>query len=430
MKLIRLAETSDLVLQGRLLGAVYDKNIQTKTTGHSAHYYERKSHEKSNGAKHTPTTRSPALSNEIHGRFRPGSEQSGDATFCSVLYQLRSGVAHGSSGDWLPAGIVGGKFKFAISIPGDPGKERYRNARDQAIDKGLVQMGRRKLNDQSTQREIVVVPRSSPPTAPSSLWPNGNLSTDTLLRLTGKGIALAEESLPRKISSVEPKTSDGVKVSERNVHLSNLPLNTRIQELVHFIEIKHNISIYRACTVKPHPKQTYTFAHIELQNKEDATKILEISRKVQGTGLAYGGRTIYAVPDRSLPDWAHWDHALLYERNVGTQSNLSQEKNDTSTEPATAEPTTAESATAEPATADESDTENQETIDLFLEISATVQTQNESSEGTTELESAPSALNTTQDTELPTIDDPELASGNATALDQTVGRIEDVEEID
>jgi hypothetical protein len=207
MKLIRLASASDLVVQGRPLGAAYDKNVQSKITGHPAHYYERKSHGKSNDAIRTTTTRSIAVSSEINGRIRPGSQQSDDATLCSVLYQLRSGVAHGSSGDWLPAGIVGGKFKLRVSIPGDPGKERYRNARDRAIDKGFKEMGRRKLNDQTTDREIVVVPSFSPPTALSSLWPNGNLSTDPLLRLTGKGISLAEESL------AEPRTPGEVKVS-------------------------------------------------------------------------------------------------------------------------------------------------------------------------------------------------------------------------
>jgi RNA recognition motif-containing protein len=201
-------------------------------------------------------------------------------------------------------------------------------------------------------------------------------------------------------------------------------LNTSIQELVHFIEAKHSIYVYRACTVKPHPKQKYTFAHIEFQNKEDATKIIEISREMQGTGLDYGGRAIHVVPDRTLPDWGHCDPALLYEKIVATnsKSNLLQEKSDASTEPATAESTTAESATAEPATADDSDTENQETIDLFLEISATLQTQNELSEGNNELEYGPSALNTTHFTEMPVIHDPELDLGNAIAFDQnTVG---------
>jgi hypothetical protein len=91
----------------------------------------------------------------------------------------------------LPASIIGGKFKLRVSIPGDPGNERYRNARDHAIDKGFIETGRRKLNDQTTDKEIMVVPCSSLPTALSSLWPNGNLSTDPLLRLTqGKAFLL------------------------------------------------------------------------------------------------------------------------------------------------------------------------------------------------------------------------------------------------
>jgi hypothetical protein len=165
-----------------------------------------------------------ALLNGINERIHPGSDQYDDAMFCSVLYQLRFGVAHGSTGDWLPQGNIGEKFKSMILIPGKPDKKRYRNARDQAIDKGLVQMGWRKLNDQSTEREIMVVPRSSPPTACSSLWPNGNLSIDSLLRLTKKGISLAEESLAHKVSNVESKTPDDMKPSERNIHLSNLPI--------------------------------------------------------------------------------------------------------------------------------------------------------------------------------------------------------------
>jgi hypothetical protein len=157
--------------------------------------------------------------------------------------------------------------------------------------------------------------------------------------------------------------------------------------------------------------------------------MIEISREMQGTGLEYGGRAIHVAFDLRLPDWAHCEPSLLYERVIGTKSNLSYEKSDTSTESAAAEPTTAESAAAEPATADDSDIENQETMDLFLEISATMQTQNELSEGNNELECGTSALNTIQDTLMPAIHDPELASGNGIGLDKNGWLFEDIEGI-
>jgi hypothetical protein len=134
--------------------------------------------------------------------------------------------------------------------------------------------------------------------------------------------------------------------------------------------------------------------------------------------------------DLRLPDWAHCEPSLSYKRVVGTKSNLSYEKSDTSTESAAAERTTAKSAAAEPATADDLDIKNQETMDLFLEISATMQTQNELSEGNTELECDTSALNTIQDTLMPAIHDPELASGNGIGLDKNSWLFEDIEGIE
>jgi hypothetical protein len=100
--------------------------------------------------------------------------------------------------------------------------------------------------------------------------------------------------------------------------------------------------------------------------------MIEISREMQGMGLDYGGRAIHVAFYLRLPDWAHCEPSFSYERVVGTKSNLSYEKSDTSTEFAAVERTTAKSAAAEPATADDSDIENQETMDLFLEISASM----------------------------------------------------------
>jgi len=248
---------------------------------------------------------------------------SDEAIFCTVTYQSHTVFAKGSRGDWLQSGIVGQNFHQTILLStNEASNDRYRNARDESISKGLVEMGRRKLDVPiDGEKEIVAVPRFSG-------WPGKNLSSETYLRLTVKGILVAEESLPseqlEKTREVDARSKEQSR--ECNLYLRNLPLTVRIEDLVHFLENKFRVDILRACVSSVHTKADFSCAHIEFRNKENASEILQVA---EGIGLLYGDRSIYVVPDQNVPNWAECIPTSLYESsNKYFKSIASQEASD------------------------------------------------------------------------------------------------------
>ena len=234
-----------------------------------------------------------------------------ECLLCSVIYDqcisTSSGLENANFSQWKAMRSIGSDvqsyFRKFSKGSSDEIKHRFKVAREISISQGLVEMGRRDLR--SPTKDIILVPFHSFGQGSTCM----NLSQDTYLRLTGKGIQEAAlSSLKGSLGLSKSKVH-----KSKNVFLSNLPASTEIRDLVKYLEHTYNVTIRRASFVPRQKAEKCAFAHVEFQTDKDHAVLASVARN---RSLLYGGMAVCLRTDRSIPDWKALNTRYIYERKV------------------------------------------------------------------------------------------------------------------
>jgi hypothetical protein len=182
-------------------------------------------------------------------------------------------------------------------------KEKAKAIRSQAENRNLIEIGRRKLDLDPTatngesEREIVASSNREP-----------HLSVETYVRLLpiGKSLLDNNNNTGGSKTTAKGQSKSGHDASSMasssmptNVFLRGIPRQTKVKELVEWIETSYHVTVRRALLRFPVPNGPTCQAHLEFFQPEDATTVFqEANNKLNGgKGIYFRNRAIGIVMD-------------------------------------------------------------------------------------------------------------------------------------
>lgn len=215
------------------------------------------------------------------------------ARLCGFIYILTKKGTVSDNRGWIGAARVGQEFRSEVlqeakdGSPSDETKKRFKYAREVAVMKGYVEMGRRRLG--SSLNEYTAIPLK-----PSKKERNSPfLSPEIYLKLLPAGHNLAEN---RDFSSVQPRKRPSFRSC---IFCNNFPPDVTTSEVVELFATLQ-------CTVgrmelqesiwKGNPS---TCAHIQFVDAESLSRALAASKE---SGIECRRRHVYVTLNRTTPD--------------------------------------------------------------------------------------------------------------------------------
>jgi NYN domain len=196
---------------------------------------------------------------------------------------------------WFDGGQIAVCFHTSQGAQGsEQGKERFKNARAEAIDKTYIEVGRR--------------PKQSSRDAIEAVGWNCDAKRyggEIYIRLTKQGLAFTETESTS--TGIVVKTSNTNK-STVNLFVVGLPAETDVRSFVSFLETTHNCGIRRAALDAMNP--TSCSAHVELTNSQDTSRMLELAS--DGSGICFLNRRLRLTPDLRIPSFVGTDLTRFY----------------------------------------------------------------------------------------------------------------------
>lgn len=281
-KLVRLSQSKRLLLNGRPLEVKHDSIAKMGYVDPEHMYVRGKS------------MSLPAPSNED-----PLS------ILCRVVHSqaVKPGPDGQPSPDgWVDGGGVATQFRGIVlgkvSLS-DTEKDPFKITRAIAIDKGLLQVGRRvKCPDRSGGIEAVSQHEGINPS---------RYTTELYVRLTEEGRRVVQKPKPSSLMNVIANKSNGLV----NVFLKGIPTDADVKSLVQFLETTHDCSVQRAKIDEGYPGSVFRGAHVEFTCTEDASRILKLGSS--SDGLLFQGRSLAVVADERIPSFLGDDPSRFYE---------------------------------------------------------------------------------------------------------------------
>ena len=214
--------------------------------------------------------------------------------FCRAVYHAGS-----KAGSWINSGVVGTCFlkQLPKAFVQRSAKERksvcFKDARKTAIEGGLVEMGRRRLDGTDT---FVAVPLDGMAMSPG-------LSPEFYFRLLAPGhelVSSTELGHSMTDSSTTPSAPSTPASTVKSVYLNGLPTSDiTAKEVVGLIESR-GVPVRRAELESKIFKGADTVvAHVEPADTDDVQELLRMAKSNE---LVYCGRNLYAAPDHFTPD--------------------------------------------------------------------------------------------------------------------------------
>lgn len=339
-QILRRARTSGLIYRGKKVFAVPDRNAPSDpATAHA----EEALHNENNDFMASPTSsisgefarhaigdvlesrsdfldtlessfdqnESVATSNIDLSVKQPWQTNNDTAKDTMILCEcVLEGTEEDDNGcEWINAGGVGSRFQSKVP-PSEERSARFKEARNTAIEQGLIELGRRRLD--SKANVYVTVAMSSNQNA----WSRPGLSSELYIRLLPLGREKVTEyraAAKRRSNSVEGNGSlnddimnhlvrengrqdsmDSLSQTQY-IHITMLPRDTDGEELKGYFlsSLGCSVKITELKQFLSHIGPAMS-AKIECASKEDASKLL---KRAQSTGLIYRGKKIFAAPD-------------------------------------------------------------------------------------------------------------------------------------
>jgi len=214
--------------------------------------------------------------------------------FCRAVYHAGS-----KAGSWINSGVVGTCFlkQLPKAFVQRSAKEQksvcFKDARKTAIEGGLVEMGRRRLDGTDT---FVAVPLDGMTMSPG-------LSPEFYFRLLAPGhelVSSTELGHSMTDSTTTPSAPSTPASTVKSVYLNGLPTSDiTAKEVVGLIESR-GVPVRRAELESKIFKGADTVvAHVE---PADTDGVQELLRMAKSNELVYCGRNLYAAPDHYTPD--------------------------------------------------------------------------------------------------------------------------------
>jgi hypothetical protein len=177
---------------------------------------------------------------------------------CRVIYENCFGGTSDfgnitSHQQWKNAANIAAEFQKLLKRPSEERKDTYKKALHTVISEGLVELGRRVLS--SKTREVTLSPYFTGPGRPPP-----NLSAETYLQLTTKGVNMAESAPGLKRQNVAPSIN-----TSKNMFIQNLPRSANIHDFVKYLERTYAINIRLVCFARLHPSAKCAAAHVEFE---------------------------------------------------------------------------------------------------------------------------------------------------------------------
>lgn len=220
----------------------------------------------------------------------PKNTKKGDPVMLIICRSVQN-LAERSADGWVEFGSIALAIQQHIrqtmkNAPPQVIKEHAKAARQKAETSGFIEIGRRKLDSKSAEREIL-----------ASNDRRLKLSSEVYTRLLPNGEKLLQDnsSLTKQETKTSPRISGATNNSSPKnktevLFLPRLPPNTNIRDLVTFLEENFHVTARRG-------KLEGWNATVEFVNANDASVVLKAASKSSGgEGICFHGKSIGALP--------------------------------------------------------------------------------------------------------------------------------------
>ncbi|CAB9506710.1 Pfam:DUF88 [Seminavis robusta] len=195
-------------------------------------------------------------------------------------------------------------------------KEIYRKAREVAVKNGWLVHGRRSLQGPTSGQ--IVAPPSDGTAGNPQYW-----SLEDFLKVTLKGKVLAENSAKTAANTNDfnnnSNNNSGNQTNSANLFVKNVPTNSRIKDLVQYLEQEFSVVIVKGYTKKMHPNAQYMFASIQVETVQMGE---HLCRSAGANRIKLNNRTLEVCFDRNVKSYSG-PSEHYYERNANASSSSS-----------------------------------------------------------------------------------------------------------
>ena len=205
---------------------------------------------------------------------------------CKItLRELSKNAQESPTGSWLLGSKLAASFRAAFfkgdnmnTAAREAFKDRYRQGRELAIQKGFLERGHKLLTgpDQGT---IIVTSVNGKSNSTVE-----KLSLEDFFRVTLRGQG-----------AVDGKTAATVDASTKSkIFFKNIPSTMKILDFVRYLENEHNVEVVRGNTFKGPPNAPFIFGSVQLTSELDALRLV-------GSKMVCNGRVLEVQYDSSRP---------------------------------------------------------------------------------------------------------------------------------